>query len=97
MPKYKLKYDRIGKSAKCDNCGEDKLWFVITVSDMTFCSECEEHYDWDYLVTKVAITRGGGVNGSQKKGALQKDNRSVEQWEESLQAISKYKQESEDW
>ena len=39
MPKYKLKYDRIGKPAKCNNCGEDKLWFVITVSDMTFCSD----------------------------------------------------------
>lgn len=97
MPKYKFKLDKTGSSAKCDYCGQDKLWFVITASDMTFCSECEEHYDWDYLVTKVAIMRGGGVNGSQKKDVKRKDNRSVEQWEESLHRISKYKQQSEDW
>lgn len=97
MPKSKSKPDNRGLPAKCQHCGITSYWFVITAASHTFCDECWSHYEWDYLATKVAITKDGGLNSSKPKAVKPKGNRSLGQWEESLAQTSKSKQDWEDW
>jgi hypothetical protein len=57
-----------------------------------------EYYGWEHLsAVKEATTKGGGVSSSRRKAYKPKGNRSQDNWEENLLAISNSKPSSEDW
>ena len=95
MARSKSKRNNLGRANKCCVCNVITHWFVCIVEEVV-CLDCYEGERWHQAsAIKAAITKTGGANGSRKRVAPQKSNRSVDNWAESLAATSRSKQNLE--